>query len=177
MSFDGYAPFTLVIPVLLNIPGRKGRVGPVAVVAGHLDLSESPLGQVHILGREKTAQLAVAQMEIGCQGSQYTVLGMAALFRCNLHNPGIVGVLGLVVAVSTDFPLAVGDGRLDRMAVQVAFGLVVHQADNVSMLDRLDVLWLSHAHELLDDPLVVAVLMVVASHLLLSRSLGIRLNV
>lgn len=170
---------TLVVPVLLNVPNGVGRVGAITGVTGNLDLAESPLRQVDILGSQKASKDTMSQSESSRKRPQLSILGVMAVFIHNLDDPIIVGIAGRIVSIATDLPLCRSNGSLDTMTVQAAVGLLVSQTDQVAITQdpgATSILWDLSALNVFDDPVVVVILVVVAGNLLLTRSFRERLN-
>lgn len=98
----------------------------------------------------------------------------------NLDDPIVVRISNSSVAVAADFLVELGDGGGKVVRVKVPTGGGVDETNDVSISKedricfRVDS-WLFPGG--CDDPLVVVVFVVVARHLLLLRTDGVRLDV
>ena len=98
----------------------------------------------------------------------------------DFDDPVVVRVADGRVAVARHFVVQLGDGRRDRMRVQVAAGRGVDEPDRVAVAE-VDDLALFEVDRIgfprrRHEPLVVLVLVVVARDLLLLRTDGVRLG-
>jgi hypothetical protein len=93
----------------------------------------------------------------------------------------ILGISDSKVTVARDFPVSLGNGSSDLVRVKVAAGLSVNETNDIAVTDVSDLLVLGVVIGLLsvgvEEPVVVGVLVVVASNLLLRRAFGVGLNV
>jgi len=93
----------------------------------------------------------------------------------------ILGVSDSKVTVARNFPVGLGDGSSNLVRVEVAAGLSVDKTNDVAVADVSDLLVLGVVVGRLsvgvEEPVVVGVLVVVASNLLLSGALWVGLNV
>lgn len=93
----------------------------------------------------------------------------------------ILGVADGEVAVAGNFPVSLGHRGSDLVRVEVAAGLCVDETDDIAVADVLDLGVFGVVVRLVpvrvEEPVVVGILVVVASDLLLSRALGVGLDV
>jgi hypothetical protein len=93
----------------------------------------------------------------------------------------ILGVSNSKVAVARDFPVSLGDRSSDLVRVEVATSLSVNETNDVAVANVSDLLVLGIVIAILsvrvEEPVVVGILVVVASNLLLSGALGVGLHV
>jgi len=154
--------------------------GPVLLDAGGFDLLETPLRQVDIASAKVTSQLGVSQAERSSQGSQFGIVPGRSIID-NFDLPVVLGVSDGEVAVAGNFPVSLGDRGSDLVRVEVAAGLSVDKTNDIAVANVSDVSVLCVVVRLLpvrvEEPVVVGVLVVVASNLLLGRAFGVRLNV
>jgi hypothetical protein len=92
----------------------------------------------------------------------------------------VLGVADCRITVAGNFVVGLGDGSGDLMRVEVATGLSVDQTDNITVAREakflIGVVW-DLVTVGVEEPIVVGILVVVASDLLLGRALGVCLNV
>lgn len=170
---------TLIVPVRLNVPVGVGITRIVVLGAGNLNLSETPLRQIDIAGAEVATHDWVFQAEGSGQRANFASITRGNISH-DLNLPVIFVVAYSKVAVAGDFLVRLGDRSGDLMRVKVAAGLGMNQANglavtNESGLGILIVIGITTVG--VEEPVIVSILVVVASNLLLGRSLGISLHV
>ena len=163
----------------LDVPVSVDVARVVLLDAGHLDLLESPLRQVDSASTEVAAKIGVLQPEGGGQGAQLGVITRCGIID-NFDSPVVLGIANGGVSVRRHLPVSLGDRGLDRVRVQVATGLGVNKADDISIADEAEGIFkivLGLMTVWVEEPLVVGILVVVAGDLLLAGAFGVRLNV
>ena len=95
-----------------------------------------------------------------------------------LHLPVVVRIAYRLVAIARNFPMSIGDGRLDWMGMQVAPRLGMDKPHDVTIFEILDiaVIVVGCVPDFFDIPLVIGVLVVVAGDLLLPRTARVGLD-
>lgn len=162
-----------------NVPVGEGILWVVVLGAGDLNLLETPLRQVDISGTQITPKRSMPESECGGQGSDLRpIVGGDILDNFNGEMVLIIADGG--VAVTRDFLINLGDWCRDIVRVEVAAGLRVNQTENVAVGNKLR--WcfcvkLGLAAVGVEKPLVVGILVMVASDLLLSGALWVCLDV
>lgn len=98
----------------------------------------------------------------------------------DLNNPMVLGVTNSCVAVARNFPITLCNRGSDLVRVEVTASLGVDQTNNVTVA-RVAELLFRIVFDLVavgvEEPVVVGILVVVASDLLLGRALGVCLDV
>jgi hypothetical protein len=166
--------------VRLDVPVGVNIARPVLLDASGFNLLETPLRQVDIASAKVTSKLSVFQAERSDQGPDLGIVPGRSIID-NLDLPVVLGVTDCEVAVAGHFPVSLGDRSSDLVRVKVAAGLSVNEADDIAVADVSDLGVLCVVVRLLsvgvEEPVVVGVLVVVASNLLLGRAFGVCLNV
>ena len=119
------------------------------------------------------------QTEGGCERPDLGVIPGSSVAH-NFNNPMILGVANSGVAVAGNFPITLCNRGSDLVRVEVAAGLGMEQTNNVTVTGVAKLLIrlvLDFVAVGVEEPVVVGVLVVVASDLLLCRTLGVGLNV
>jgi hypothetical protein len=169
----------LVVPVGFDVPVSVDIARVVLLDTGSLDLLESPLRQVDVASTEVAVKIDVLETEGGGESAKLGVVARRSVVN-DLNLPVILGVSDCGVAVAGNFVVGLGDGSSDGVRVQVAASLSVDQTNDIVVADKLE---RSLGIEFglvavgVEEPVVVGVLVVVASDLLLLRALGEGLNV
>ena len=170
----------LTVPVTLDVPVGVFVLGMVGLDTGSLDLLETPLRQVDIASPEVATQHSVSQTESACQSTELAELS-AGSFINDFHGPMILRVANGKVSVRRDFVISFCNGRSDGVRVKVATGLGVNEANHVLVLDKSEVggglVVVRLVASGVEEPVVVRILVVVASNLLLAGSFGVGLDV
>ena len=171
-----------VVPVRLDVPVRVDVARVVLLLAAHLDLLEAPLRQDRVRRAQVAARCLVAESQAGRQRVDplVLVLGAAVDVVDDLDNPVILVVADSRVAVARHLIVKLRHRRRDGVRVQVTGSGGVLQTNRITILEEMEgkfrvVLGLVPSRE--EDPLVVLVLIVVASDLLLFRTDWVRLHV
>jgi hypothetical protein len=148
--------------------------------ASGLNLLETPLRQVDVASAKVTSKLSVLQTERSDQCPHLRVVPGRSIID-DLDLPVVLGVSDCEVAVARNFPVSLGDRSGDLVRVKVATGLSVDETNDIAVADVSDLGVLCVVVGLLsvgvEEPVVVGVLVVVASNLLLGRAFGVCLNV
>ena len=170
---------TLVVPVSLNIPLSKSILRVVLLGASNLDLLETPLWQVDIAGAKVAAQFSVLQPEGSGQSPDLGAVIRGDILD-NLDSPVVLRITNSGVSVARNLLVRLGDWCWNVVRVEVAAGLGVDKTENIAVSNELRwrfliVVWLSSVW--VEPPLVVGILVVIASDLLLSRSIWVGLDV
>jgi len=169
----------LVIPVRFDVPVSVDIARVVLLDTGGLNLLETPLRQVDVTSTEVAIEINVSETEGGSESAELGVIARRSVVN-NLNDPVVLGISNGSVAVARNFVVCLGDRSSNRVGVQVAAGLSVDQTNGIAVADKLE---RSIGIELglvavgVEEPVVVGVLVVVASDLLLLRALGEGLNV
>lgn len=168
----------LLVPVGLDVPVSVDIARVVLLDTGGLNLLETPLRQVDVASAEVAVEVDVSETEGGSQSADLGVIARRSVVD-NLDNPVVLGVADGGVAVARNFVVGLGDGSGDRVRVQVTASLGVDQTNDIAVANILKG---SVGIELglvtvgVEEPVVVGILVVVASDLLLLRALGECLN-
>jgi hypothetical protein len=153
---------------------------PVLLDASGFDLLETPLRQVDVASAKVTSELSVFQAERCNQCPHLGVVPGRSIID-NLDLPVILGISDREVAVAGNFPVSLGDRSSDLVRVKVAASLSVDKTNDIAVADVSNLGVLCVVVRLLsvgvEEPVVVGVLVVVASNLLLGRAFGVCLNV
>lgn len=176
----GVAWGELVVGVSLHVPVSVGIAGVVVLGAGNFNLLETPLRQVPVGSSEVAAENRVLETESGGQSADSASIARGGVAK-NFNLPVVLVVTNSQVTVARNFLVGLGHRGSDFVGVQVAASLGVEQTDsravtNEAKLFRLRVVVLLTTVGV-DEPVVVGVLVVVASNLLLLRTVGVGLNV
>lgn len=163
----------------LNVPLGKSILRVVLLGASNLDLLETPLWQVDIAGAKVAAQFGVLQSESGGQSPDLGAVVRGNILD-NLDSPVVLRITNSGVSVTRNLLIRLGNWCWDVVRVKVAAGLGVDETENIAVSDELwwsllIVVWLSSVW--VEPPLVVRILVVIASNLLLSGSIWVGLNV
>jgi hypothetical protein len=169
----------LIVPVSLNIPVGVGVARVVLLGASNLDLLETPLRQVHVAGSEITAKNLMLETESGGESSDLATVTRGRVAN-NLDLPVVLFVTNSQVTVAGNLLVASCDGSSNVVGVQVAPGLSMDKSNNRVVANESEIAL--GAVVLLPtvrvkEPVVVSVLVVVASNLLLLGTLRIGLDV
>ena len=168
----------LLVPVGLDVPVSVDIARVVLLDTGGLNLLETPLRQVDVASAEVAIEVDVSETEGGSQSADLGVIARRSVVD-NLDNPVVLGVADSGVAVARNFVVGLGDGSGDRVRVQVTASLGVDQTNDIAVaniLKRSVGIELGLVTVGVEEPVVVGILVVVASDLLLLRALGERLN-
>jgi len=169
---------TLIVPVSLNIPVSVGIAGVVFLGAGDLNLLKTPLWQVGIASAEIAAKDSMPQAEGGGQSSDSaTVTG--SYIANDLDLPVVLSITDGNVAVAGDFSVGLSDGRGYLVRMKVASSLSVEKTNDIAVTNESEVGLGVIGHIVavgVEEPVVVRVLVVVAGNLLLTRAVGIGLD-
>lgn len=148
--------------------------GLVLLDACGFDLLEAPLGQVDISGTEVAAQHWMAQPEAcGERPNPGAIPGCS--IANHLHFPVVFVVSNGDVSVRGYFVVGFGNRGRNSMRMQVTASLSVNQPDDIAVTNKpkisggVIVRFLSVG---IDEPVVVGILVVVASDLLLLGTFG-----
>ena len=98
----------------------------------------------------------------------------------DLDNPVILGITNSGVTVARDFVVGLGDGSGDLVRVKVAASLSVNETNDIAIAGEAELLICVIGNLMavgVEEPVVVGILVVVASDLLLGRALGVCLDV
>jgi hypothetical protein len=177
---EASSTLTLFVPVRLDVPVGVDITGLVLFHTSGLDLLKTPLRQVDVTSAEVASKIDVSQAERSGQSPQMGIVPR----RCIVHDldlPVILGISDGKVAVTGNFMVSLGDRSGDLVRVEVAASLGVNETDDIAVADVSDFLGLGIVVRLLsvgvEEPVVVGILVVVASDLLLRRALGVGLHV
>jgi hypothetical protein len=167
--------------VRLDVPVSVDITRLVLLDTGSLDLLETPLRQVDVASAKVAAKIDVPQAEGGGQSAELGVVPGRVGIVDYFDLPVILGVSNSKVAVARHFPVGLGDRSSDLMRVEVATSLSVNETNDIAVADVSDLLVLGVVIAILsvgvEEPIVVGILVVVASNLLLSGALRVGLNV
>jgi hypothetical protein len=121
----------------------------------------------------------VLQTESGSKRPELGVVPRSSV-AYDLNNPMVLSVTNGCVAVTRNFPITLCNRGSDLVRVEVTASLGVDQTNNVTVA-RVAELLLRIVLDLVavgvEEPVVVGILVVVASDLLLGRALGVCLDV
>lgn len=169
----------LVVPVGFDVPVSVDIAGVVLLDTGGLNLLETPLRQVHVTSTQVAVEINVSETEGGSEGAELGVIARRSVVN-DLDDPVVLGVSDGGVAVARNFVVCLGDRSSDGVRVQVAASLGVDQTNDIAVANKLEG---SLGVEFglvavgVEEPVVVGILMVIASNLLLLRALGEGLDV
>lgn len=170
---------TLVVPVSLNVPVGVSVTGIVLLGASNLNLLETPLRKVDVASSEVAAKDLMLETESSGKSPDLATVARSRITN-NLNLPVVLVVTNSQVTVAGNFLVASGDRGSDIVRVQVAASLSVDKSNdgvvtNESEITLRVVVLLSAVG--VEEPVVVGVLVVVASNLLLLGTLRVGLNV
>ena len=170
---------TLVVPVSLNVPVGVSVTGVVLLGASNLNLLETPLRKVDVASSEVAAKDLVLETESSGKSPDLATVARSRITN-NLNLPVVLVVTNSQVTVAGNFLVASGDRGSDIVRVQVAASLSVDKSNdgvvtNESEITLRVVVLLSAVG--VEEPVVVGVLVVVASNLLLLGSFRVGLDV
>ena len=169
---------TLLVDVCFDVPVRVRIPGIIILRAADLNLLEAPLRQVDVAGAEIASQNRVFQPECRRECSNSATIPGSYIAN-HFDFPMVLGVSDRKIAVARDFLVTLGNRCRDFVRVQIATGLGVHQPDDVAVADearRSFGIVLDVGSVGVEEPVVVSILVVVASDLLLARALRVCLN-
>lgn len=163
----------------LNVPVGVCVTGVVLLGASNLNLLETPLRKVDVTSSEVAAQDLMLETESSSKSPDLAAVTRSRITN-NLNLPVVLVVTNSQVTVAGNFLMASGYRGSDVMRVQVAASLSVNKSNdgvvtNESQITLGVVVLLSAVG--VEEPVVVGVLVVVASNLLLLGTLGVGLNV
>jgi hypothetical protein len=121
----------------------------------------------------------VLETESGSKRSELGVVPGSSVAD-NFNNPVIFGVTNSGVAVAGNFPIALCNRSSDLVRVEVTASLSVDETNDVAIARVAEVLIglvIDFVTVGVEEPVVVRILVVVASDLLLCGALGVGLNV
>ena len=153
--------------------------GFVLLDTRHFDLLETPLRQVDVPGSKVATHIIVPQSEGRSQSSELRVV-VRSRIPDDFNSPVVLGVANSCIAVARNLPISLGNGCCDLVRVQVAASLCVNETDDIAIaniLDRCLCIELGLMSVGIEEPVVVRILVVIASDLLLLRSFRICLYV
>ena len=173
------AGWELLVDMALDVPVGVDVTRVVLLDASSLDLLKAPLRKVDIASSEVAAEILVLQSECSCERPKFRVISRSGITN-DFNNPVILGVAHSDVAVARNLQVCLGDRGGDRVRVQVTTSLSVNETDDIAVA-RVAQLFLGIVWDLvavgIEEPVVVGILVVVASDLLLSRAFRVRLDV
>jgi hypothetical protein len=171
---------TFLVPVRLDVPVGVDVTRLVLFHTSGLDLLETPLRQVDITSAEIASKIDVSQAERSGQSPEMGIVPRSCIVY-NLDLPVVLGVSNSKVAVARNFPISLGDRSGNLVRVEVAASLRVNETDDIAVANVSDFLGLGIVIRLLsvgvEEPVVVGILVVVASDLLLRGALRVGLHV
>lgn len=143
-----------------------------------LNLLETPLRQIDVARSEVAAEIGVPQTERGGQSSDLRIV-VGSRVTDNFDNPVVLGVPYSGVAVARHLVISLGDRGSDLMRVEITAGLSVNETDGVAVAreaERLLGIVFDFCPVGIEEPVIVRVLVMIASNLLLTRPLGVSLD-
>lgn len=154
----------------------------ILLITTDLDLLEPPLRQRIIRRPQITPRRLMPKPQPRRQRMDLLEMPLRSPLHIvhDLHDPIIVKIADRSISVRGHFVIELRDGRDDVVRVQVAGGGGMDETDDVAIFEEADLaLGIDGGFVPFrgDDPVVVAVLVVVAGHLLLVRTDGISLDV
>lgn len=173
---------TSVIPMALNVPIGMHVIHVILLVATNLYLLEPPLRKVGV----RRAQIAVLSLMAESESrrqrmdSVHLVLGPLLDIIDDLHDPIVLKVADRRVSVTRHLVVELCDRGRDRVRVQVSACGAVYKTDDVSVVEELDRAVGVNVRFIpawSDYPVIVYILVVVASNLLLIGADGVCLDV
>lgn len=172
---------TAFIPVTLDIPIGVRIIWVVLLRARHLNLLEPPLGQVLVRSAEVASQMIVSEPQTRRKRMDTRNMILLSLLEIvnDLDLPVVMEIANRRVPVARHLVVELRDRRGNVMGVQVARGGTMLQANHISILQIP-----KFAVEIksglvpsrVNNPLIVAVLVMIASDLLLIGAHRERLN-
>jgi hypothetical protein len=141
----------------------------VLLGAGNLNLLETPLRKVDVASAEVAAENLVLKTERCSEGTKLAVVAGGSVAD-NLDLPVILGIADSHVTVARNFFIALGDGSRDIMRVEVTASLGMKKTNGITVANKSEsfgsvIRSLSSVR--IDKPVVVGILVVIASDLLL----------
>lgn len=157
-----------------------GVTGVVGLGAGSLDLLKTPLRKVNGSSAEVASQNLVLQAEGSGKSADLGAIARIGVLD-DLNLPVVLLITHGKVAIAGDLLVGLGHGSGYLVGVKVAAGLGMDEANsaaitNITDLVRALIISLLPAVRI-EEPVVVGIFVVVASHLLLVRALRVGLNV
>lgn len=160
-----------------NVPVSIDIAGLVLLRARDFNLLETPLGQIRVASTEVAAEIRVPQPEGRSQRAYLRIVPRRGITD-NFNDPVVLGISHGGVSVAGDFPVTLCDGSSNLMRMQIAAGLSVDEANFVAIAREakfliwlvLDIITVG-----VEEPIIVSILMMIASDLLLCRAFGISL--
>lgn len=171
---------TAVIDMAFNIPVRMSIAGVIVLITSNFHLLETPLWQDRVGGTEITPKQLMTEPQTSSKRMNLVHLALLAQLDIiyNLDNPVVLIVSYSSVAVARNFVVVFGDRSWDRVGVQITSGGDMTQTNNVAIFQEPDGTF-GVINRLVpsrkDHPVVVLILVVVASDLLLFGTNGERL--
>lgn len=157
-----------------------GITGVVGLGAGSLDLLETPLRKVNGSSAEIASQNLVLQAEGSGESADLGAIARVGVLD-DLNLPVVLLITHSKVAIARNLLVGLGQGSGDLVGMEVAAGLGVDEANSAAITNVTDLVRLLVIRLLptvrVEEPVVVGILMVVASDLLLVRAFGVGLNV
>jgi hypothetical protein len=145
--------------------------------ASNLNLLETPLRQIDIAGAEVATEISMPQAEGGRKRSELRIIPRSGITD-DLNHPMILGIADSRVTIAGYFPVRLSYWGCDLVRVKVAAGLSVNKTDGVAIAREAEFLvrLVFHFSAVgVEEPVIVSILVVIASDLLLSRAFGIGL--
>lgn len=175
-----HSKLTLVVPVSLDIPVSVSVSGVVLVGASNFDLLKTPLRQVGVASAKVATKDRVLKTESRSQGSDSAAVARGRVTD-NFNLPVIFIITNSQIAVGGNLTVALGNRCSNLVGVKVASGLGVDETDNGTISNVADIGGVDIVVSLgavgVEEPVIVRILVVVASNLLLLRTFGISLDV
>jgi hypothetical protein len=169
----------LLVGVAFDVPVSVDITRVVLLNASGLDLLKTPLWQIDIASSEVATEVLVSESQGSRKCTNPRVIPRSGIAN-NLNNPVILGVADGSVTVARNFVVGLSDGSGDLVRVKVAACLSMDKTDDIAVSGEAELL-ICLVRDIVtvrvEEPIVVSILVVVASDLLLSRAFRIGLNV
>jgi hypothetical protein len=169
----------LVVPVGLDVPVSVDIARVVFLDTCCFNLLETPLRKVDVTSAKIAVEIRVSEAESSSQGADLGEVARRSVID-DLNDPVILCVANSGVAVARNFVIGLGDRSRNRVRVQITASLSMDQTNNIAVADKLERSFgikLGLVAVGVEEPVVVGILVVVASDLLLLRTFRVGLNV
>lgn len=163
----------------LNVPVGVSVAGLVILGAGDFNLLETPLRQVDIASAKVATQDLMLQAKCRSQSPDLAPIPRSSIAD-NLNLPVILFITNSGISVRRNLPIGLGEGSGNLVRVKVAASLGMEETDSGAITNEAGLLGsiiLGIAAVRVEEPVVVGIFVVIASNLLLVRTLRVSLDV
>jgi hypothetical protein len=160
-----------------NVPVSIDIAGLVLLGTRDFDLFETPLRQIRVASAEIAAKISVLQPESRSKRANLRIVPGRSITD-NFDNPVVLSISHGGISVTGNFPVTLCNWSSNLMRMQIAASLSVDEPDVVAIAREAKLLvWLvlNIITVGIEEPVVVSILMMIASDLLLCRAFRISL--